>query len=449
MSLLRVLVANRGEIALRILRSCHAHGIDTVLACSTVDRDSLPARTAGRVVCIGPGEVSKSYLNIPALLTTALATGCDALHPGYGFLSESEELAKACEEAGLVFIGPTAEQIFNMGNKLEARKLAVACGLPVLPGSTRVSSVEDALATATTIGLPVMFKAAAGGGGRGMKIVSNLADLPAMFNAASNEARAAFGDDTLYLERYVLNARHVEVQVLGDGSGRVIHLGERDCSVQRRHQKLVEESPAPQLSQALRHRIHSAALDLVGSMNYRSAGTVEFLVDADANEFFFLEMNTRIQVEHPVTEMVTGVDLVAEQLRIAAGKGMSLGQADVRFSGHAIECRINAEDPSRNFFPSPGLITHWQAPQAAHIRLDSHCEAGYRVPPHYDSLLGKLIVHGSTREQALERMQIALKAFEVQGVQTTLEFLVRVVSDEHFASGRVHTRLLERLLPTA
>ncbi len=449
MALQRVLVANRGEIALRIIRSCHALGLETVLAASTVDRDSLPARTAGRVVCIGPGEASKSYLSIPALIATAQGTGCDALHPGYGFLSESEDLAQACADHGIAFIGPTPTQILAMGNKLQARKLAVERGLPILAGSARVASVDDALRAAARVGYPVMLKAAAGGGGRGMKIAEDAAVLPALFTAASNEARAAFGDETLYLERYVRNARHVEVQVLGDGRGHVIHLGERDCSVPRRHQKLVEESPAPHLPQALRASIHAAALALTSSMNYRSAGTVEFLVDADAGEFFFLEMNTRIQVEHPVTEVVTGIDLVEQQLRIAAGEGLRLSQGDVSWRGHAIECRGNAEDPDRNFFPSPGHITTWDAPQGEGIRLDSHCEAGYRVPPHYDSLLGKLIVHGASREDALARMRRALAAFRIEGVRTTVPFLQRVVDDEAFASGRVSTRLLSRLLPGA
>lgn len=449
MSLQRVLVANRGEIALRIIRSCHALGLDTVLAASSIDRESLPARTAGRVVCIGPGEASKSYLSIPALIATAQGTGCDALHPGYGFLSESEDLAQACADHGIAFIGPTPAQILAMGNKLQARKLAVDCGLPILAGSARVASVDEALRAAAQVGYPVMLKAAAGGGGRGMKIAQDDGALPELFTAASNEARAAFGDETLYLERYVRNARHVEVQVLGDGQGRVIHLGERDCSVQRRHQKLVEESPAPNLPQALREAIHAAALALTSSMDYRSAGTVEFLVDADAGEFFFLEMNTRIQVEHPVTEMVTGVDLVEQQLRIAAGEGLRLQQSDVSLRGHSIECRVNAEDPDRNFFPSPGLITTWDVPKGEGIRLDTHCEPGYRVPPHYDSLLGKLIVHGRSRDDALARMRSALAAFHVEGVSTTVPFLRRVIDDEAFATGAVSTRLLSRLLPGA
>jgi acetyl-CoA carboxylase biotin carboxylase subunit len=447
MALQRVLVANRGEIALRIVRSCHALGLDTVLAASSVDRESLPARTAGRVVCIGPGEASKSYLSIPALIATAQGTGCDALHPGYGFLSESEDLAQACADHGIAFIGPTPAQILAMGNKLQARKLAVECGLPILAGSARVASVDEALRAASQVGYPVMLKAAAGGGGRGMKIAQDEGVLPDLFAAASNEARAAFGDETLYLERYVRNARHVEVQVLGDGQGHVIHLGERDCSVQRRHQKLVEESPAPNLPQPLREAIYAAALALTSSMDYRSAGTVEFLVDADAGEFFFLEMNTRIQVEHPVTEMVTGVDLVEQQLRIAAGEGLRLQQADVCLRGHSIECRVNAEDPDRNFFPSPGLITTWDVPQGEGIRLDTHCEPGYRVPPHYDSLLGKLIVHGRSRDDALARMRSALAAFHVGGVRTTVPFLRRVIDDEAFATGAVSTRLLSRLLP--
>lgn len=443
----RVLVANRGEIALRVIRTCHRLGIETVLAVSTADRDGVPARTAGRAVCIGPPEAARSYLHVPSLIAAAQGSHCDALHPGYGFLSESASLASACERSGVRFIGPTPAQMRSMGNKLAARELAARRGLPVLPGSAHVTRLADAQAAAARVGFPVMLKAAAGGGGRGMKIVDDAALLPDAFAAASHEARAAFGDDTLFLERYVRNARHVEVQVLGDGRGRVLHLGERDCSVQRRHQKLIEESPAPNLDDALRGRIFEAALALARALDYRSAGTVEFLVDSDAAAFYFLEMNTRIQVEHPVTEMVTGIDLVEQQLRVAAGAGIAMSQDDIGISGHAIECRINAEDPDRGFMPSPGLITRWEAPQGPFIRLDTHCEAGYRVPPYYDSLLGKLIVHGPTREAACVRMRSALAAFRIEGVATTIPLLARVIAEPRFAAGHVSTTLLGSLHP--
>ncbi|MCP5266959.1 MAG: acetyl-CoA carboxylase biotin carboxylase subunit [Burkholderiaceae bacterium] len=442
----RLLVANRGEIALRIIRSCRRLGIETVLASSSVDRDSLPARRADRTVCIGPGEAARSYLHIPSLIAAATGTGCDAVHPGYGFLAESEAFAQACEDAGLRFVGPTPTQIAAMGNKLRARELAQQCGLPLLPGSARVDSPEDASAAVAQIGFPVMLKAAAGGGGRGMKIVSEPSALAASFVAAAGEARAAFGDPSLYVERYVENARHVEVQVLGDGQGQVVQLGERDCSVQRRHQKLVEEAPAPGLSPTLRDQLRAAAVRLAASMSYRGAGTVEFLVDADREAFYFLEMNTRIQVEHPVTEMVTGIDLVAAQLGVAAHEPLGVEQGALRLEGHAIECRINAEDPAQGFRPSPGLITRWDVPGGPGVRLDSHCESGYRVPPHYDSLLGKLIVHAPTREAAVAGMRAALAEFGIEGVRTTLPFLDRVLADADFAAGRVNTRLVDRLL---
>ncbi|MBL0423418.1 acetyl-CoA carboxylase biotin carboxylase subunit [Ramlibacter sp. AW1] len=445
-SIKRVLVANRGEIALRIIRACEKLGIESVLAVSTVDRDSLPARTATRAVCIGPGEASGSYLNVNALLSAADGRDCDAVHPGYGFLSESQTFAQACEDKGLRFVGPTSKQIGAMGNKLQARALAVRCGIPVLSGTERIASLQEALAEAERVGYPVMFKAAAGGGGRGMKIVPRQEELRSAFVAASNESRSAFGDDTLYLERYVSNARHVEVQILGDGKGHVVHLGDRDCSVQRRHQKLIEEAPAPFLSEELHTRIFAAALKLGREMSYRSAGTVEFLVDADAEAFYFLEMNTRIQVEHPVTEMVTGIDLVEQQLRIAAGEGLQLDQADITCRGHSIECRINAEDPDRGFAPSPGVLLRWEPPAGAHIRLDSHCTTGYKVPPHYDSLLGKLIVTSDTRDSALDLMGQALAGFAVEGIHTTIPFLRRVVGDERFSGGQINTRLLDALL---
>ena len=442
----RVLIANRGEIALRIIHAAQALGIETVLATSQADRDSLPVRMADRALCIGPAQSSESYLKIDALLTAALESGCDALHPGYGFLAESEQLAEACAKEGIIFVGPTPDQILRMGNKLEARALARQAGVPMLPGSEKVNDFEQAMTIADGIGYPVMLKAAAGGGGRGMKIVPRREDMQRLFAAASGESRAAFGDDTLYLERYISNARHVEVQILGDSHGHVIHLGERDCSLQRRHQKVVEESPAPLLPEALRQSIRDAALKLGRGIAYQNAGTVEFIVDGDIGEFYFLEMNTRIQVEHPVSEMVSGIDLVQEQFRVAAGEALRFTQEDVVLRGHAIECRINAEVPSEGFRPSPGLITVWQPPQGPNIRLDSHCYAGYRVPIYYDSMLAKLIVYGSDRNEAIQRMRSALARFQVEGIGTTLPFLRYAMAQEDFVAGRVNTALVEKMI---
>ncbi len=445
-TLRRVLVANRGEIAVRILRACDALGLETVLAVSEADRDSLPARMAGRTVCIGPAQAGRSYLDRRALVAAAVGTGADALHPGYGFLAESSELAALCATHGVTFVGPTPEQILRMGNKLQARALARQHGLPILPGSERVADAGEAVRLAAEVGLPVILKAAAGGGGRGMKVVTEPEAVGQAFVAASAEARSAFGDDTLYLERFIADARHVEVQVLGDGTGHVIHLGERDCSLQRRHQKLVEEAPAPLLSAALRGRICDAAVTLSRAMDYRSAGTVEFIVDAAREEFFFLEMNTRIQVEHPVTEAITGVDLVQQQLRIAGGEALRLTQADIVPRGHAIECRITAERPEEGFRPDPGTIRVWQPPSGPGIRVDTHCYAGYAVPIYYDSLLAKLIVWGEDRDGACRMMEQALGRFGVEGVGTTVDFLRHVVAGPAFREGRVHTRLLDTLV---
>jgi acetyl-CoA carboxylase, biotin carboxylase subunit len=442
----RVLVANRGEIALRIIRACEDLGIETVLAMSDADRNSLPARVATHCVCIGPASGLESYLNVKAVVTAALATGADALHPGYGFLAESEELAAACEKAGIVFIGPTADQIRDMGNKLQARALARKFEVPVLPGSEHVHSSDEAVAVARRIGLPVMMKAAAGGGGRGMKIVTDLKDMPGLFGSASAEARAAFGDDTLYLERYLPNARHIEVQVIGDRYGNAVHLGERDCSLQRRHQKLVEESPAPGIAASLRNTICEAALRIAKGMRYENAGTVEFIVDQDTGTFYFLEMNTRIQVEHPVSELVTGIDIVQEQIHIASGGKLGFTQDEVVFRGHAIECRINAESPHLGFRPSPGTLSEWSPPQGPNIRVDSHCFPGYTVPPFYDSLLAKLIVYGRNRKEAVRRMRSAMERFTVKGVDTTLPFLKHVFDQGEFSDGRVNTALVEKLV---
>ncbi len=447
MSVTRVLVANRGEIAVRIIRACQGLGIDTVLAASQADLDSLGARLAGRTVCIGPASANRSYLDARLLVNTALVTGCDALHPGYGFLAESAELSQLCADHGVTFVGPRPDQIAQMGNKIRARALAADLGLPTLSGSTNVDSPREAVAIARRVGLPMMIKAAAGGGGRGMKIVQNESDMATMFAAASNEARAAFGDGTLYLERYIADARHVEVQILADRHGNVVHLGERDCSLQRRHQKLVEEAPAPNLSESLCQQIREAGVALAKGFGYENAGTVEFIVDQASQTFHFLEMNTRIQVEHPVTEMITGIDLVQEQLRVARGETLRFRQADVQFRGHAIECRINAEQVEQNFRPSPGLITEWEAPAGPNIRLDSHCHAGYRVPIHYDSMLGKLIVYGIDRAEARERMSRALEGFRIAGVATTIRLQHFLVNQPRFIAGQVNTRLVEEVLP--
>ncbi|MCK9988459.1 MAG: acetyl-CoA carboxylase, biotin carboxylase subunit [Azoarcus sp.] len=447
MPVTRVLVANRGEIAVRIIRACQGLGIDTVLAASEPDRNGLGARIAGRMVCIGPASASQSYLNPRLVVNAALATGCDALHPGYGFLAESAELAQLCADHEVTFVGPQPVQIAQMGNKIRARTLADTLGLPTLSGSSKVATPEEAVEVARRLGVPMMIKAAAGGGGRGMKIVQRVEDMAGMFVAAANEARAAFGDDTLYLERYIANARHIEVQVLGDKHGNVIHLGERDCSLQRRHQKLLEEAPAPNLPVELRQKIRDAGVALAKGFGYENAGTVEFIVDQDAQAFYFLEMNTRIQVEHPVTEMITGIDLVQEQLRVARGEKLRFAQSDVHFRGHAIECRINAEHVEQDFRPSPGLITEWSSPEGPNIRLDSHCHAGYKVPIFYDSMIGKLIVYGTDRAEAVARMSRALELFKVSGVATTIGFQHFLVNQPRFASGEVNTKLVEAILP--
>jgi len=450
-SISRVLIANRGEIAVRIIRAADALGIETVLAVSDADRDALPARMAGRAICIGPAPAPASYLNVGAVVTAALAAEADAIHPGYGFLAEAPDLAAACAENGIKLVGPSADHMRQMGHKIEARTLAAEAGVPTLPGSEKVGSAKEAEDIVSRIGLPVMLKAASGGGGRGMKIVTDTAGLADVFAAASAEARAAFGDDTLYLERYIANARHIEVQVLGDSRGNVIHLGERDCSLQRRHQKVIEEAPAPAVSEQFRADIREAAVTLARNIGYENAGTVEFIVDQDEGEFYFLEMNTRIQVEHPVSEMITGVDLVREQFRIAGGAALEFAQSDVTFQGHAIECRINAEIPLEEFRPDPGLITAWQPPEGSpggpDIRLDSHCYAGYHVPMFYDSMLAKLIVTGPDRASALAGMRDALDRFVIEGIGTTLPFLRFAIADPDFASGRVNTSLVDRLIP--
>lgn len=445
MKFARVLVANRGEIAVRIVRACQAIGIETVVATSEADRDSLAARIADRAFCVGPASAAESYLDPAKMVGAAVVTGCDCLHPGYGFLAESPELAKLCAENDIVFVGPSPDHILQMGNKILSRKIAEDCDVPTLPGSKPVSDADEALSVAKEIGLPVMIKAASGGGGRGMKIVDDIDALGAQIEVAASEAGAAFGDSTVYLEKYIGNARHIEVQVLGDSHGNIVHLGERDCSLQRRHQKMVEEAPAPGIPEDLRDRIRDAAVTLARAVKYESAGTVEFILDVDSGEFYFLEMNTRIQVEHPVTEMITGEDLVEEQFRIAAGEKIRFSQADISFRGHAIECRINAERPEAGFMPSPGEITDWRPPIAPYIRLESHCFQNYRVPVNYDSMIAKLVVYGRDRPQAIQRMKHALSQFVIGGIETTVEFQHRLISSSNFIDGRMNTRFVDEI----
>jgi len=439
----KILIANRGEIALRVIRACREMGIPTVSVYSEPDRDSLHVRFSDEDVCIGPSTSRESYLNIPRIIAAAEITGADAIHPGYGFLAENAEFAEICERSGFTFIGPSAEHIRKMGNKAEARRTMEDAGVPVVPGTEgKVEDPDEALAAAREIGFPVMIKAAAGGGGKGMRIAGSEEEFGKSFSMARSEAGAAFDDPSVYLEKLVEKPRHVEIQVVGDRHGNVVHLGERDCSIQRRHQKLVEEAPSPVVDEDLRARMGEAAIRGSEAIGYHNAGTVEFLVGADRN-FYFMEMNTRIQVEHPVTEWLTGVDLVREQIRVAAGEELSV-QAPPEMEGHAIECRINAEDPEHDFRPAPGDITAFHQPGGLGVRVDTHVYAGYRVPPHYDSLLGKLIVHADTRDEALARVYNALDEFVVEGIPTTIPFLKRIVSHSEFRHGGVDTGFLQR-----
>jgi acetyl-CoA carboxylase, biotin carboxylase subunit len=437
----RMLIANRGEIAVRVIRTCRRLGIETVLAVSEADADSVPAKMADQTILLGPGGVADTYLSVAAIVGAAVAAKADAIHPGYGFLAENPELALACEAAGIILAGPGAEVLEAAGDKLAARAHAVAAGLPVLPGGP--VGTGDAGALAERIGYPVLVKAAGGGGGRGLRVVREPGELAAAVTLASAEAQAAFGDPRVYLERYISPARHVEVQLLGDGRN-VIHLGDRDCSVQRRYQKLVEEAPAPLLGETLRVSMRVAAVALGLHLKYQGLGTVEFLVDPQRATFYFLELNARIQVEHPVTEAITGLDLVAEQIAVAEGRGLRLSQAGVGFSGHAIECRINAEDPAADFRPSPGTVTRVVFPAGPGIRVDTHIQTGSAVPPQYDSLLAKLVVSGADRAQALARLRGALARCQVAGVATTVPLLSTMVDDPAMAAGGVDTAWLEQ-----
>ena len=439
----RVLIANRGEIAVRIIKACEESDMETVLVVSEADKDSLAARLADKVVCIGPPQVNQSYLNIPMILATALGAGVDAIHPGYGFLAENPELPAACERNGIIFIGPRSETMRQLGDKIRARNLATKCNVPINEGSQGLSSYKEVEAKAQEIGYPLLFKASAGGGGRGMRIVMEPQNLKSAFDMATNEAQQAFGDPTLFVERYVQNARHVEVQILGDDFGRVVHLGQRDCSSQRRYQKVIEEAQPVGLPVELTEKISEAAVALARGINYNNAGTVEFLVDMDRNQFYFMEVNTRIQVEHPVTEQVTGVDLVKEQLRIAFGHPLSMNQSEIHFKGHAIECRVTAEDTKDDFMPTPGRITRFVVPQGDHVRVDTHCHQGYTISPFYDSLIAKVIATGKDRDEALENLKKALSTFEIEGVKSNLLFLQFLIDRPEFADAKINVKWIE------
>lgn len=439
----RVLIANRGEIAVRVIRACNELGIETVQAYSEADADSLAVKLADSSVCIGRARSTESYLNAAFLVSAALGRKADAVHPGYGFLSENAGFAEMCEQQGLIFIGPRAGVIRKMGDKAMARRLAQEAGVEATPGSAgNVSGVEEAQTVSDKIGYPVILKASAGGGGRGMRIVSERKDLRDAFQEAAREAKGAFGDDSIYVEKYLTRIRHIEVQVLADDVN-VLHFGERDCSIQRRNQKLVEESPSPALTDELRAKLGEAALRLCRHVGYTNAGTIEFILDEETGQFYFMEMNTRIQVEHPVTEMVTGVDLVKSQLRIAGGEPLGIAQEHIRMNGHAMECRINAEDFENGFTPCPGLITDYHSPGGPGVRVDSHLYSGYTVPPYYDSLLAKVICWGQTRDEALARMQRALGELVIDGVKTTAGFHRLLLQHEQFRKGHFHTRYVE------
>lgn len=440
----KILIANRGEIAVRIIRACKELNIRTVAIYSDIERDSMHVRLADEAVCIGPAESSLSYLNIPAILSAAEITDAEAIHPGYGFLAENPYFAEACATSGITFIGPTSENIRLGGDKAKARQLMKRKGVPIVPGSDGpVNSEEIALKVAKKIGFPVLLKASAGGGGKGMRVVTEEKDLEQAFYLAQREALASFGNSELYVEKYLPEIRHIEVQIMADNKGNVIHLGERDCSIQRRHQKLIEESPSPFASEKFRKRIGELAIKAAKAMKYRNIGTIEFIVDPEGN-IYFMEVNTRVQVEHPVTEVVTGIDIIKEQIKLAAGYPLELKQNRIRPSGHAIECRINAEDPEK-FIPSPGKITFLYQPGGPGVRVDTAAYTGWTVPPHYDSLIAKLIVHGRDRTEAIEKMRRALDEFIIEGIKTTIPFHKKVFSNEDFIKGEFNTQFLERL----
>ena len=440
----KILIANRGEIALRVIRACRELDIETVTVFSEGDREALHVKAADEAICIGPVASAKSYLNIPNIISAAELTGADAIHPGYGFLSENARFAEICESCDIAFIGPTPKIIESMGDKAMARKTMIECGIPVVPGSKDIiKDVEAAGVVAEEIGYPVLIKASAGGGGKGMRVAQNAKELRKSIQAAQNEAQASFGNSEVYLEKYVEEPRHIEFQILGDKYGNIVHLGERDCSLQRRHQKLLEESPSSALTPELRAEMGEMAVKAAKSVNYSSAGTIEFLLDRHG-KFYFIEMNTRIQVEHTVTELVTGLDLVKEQIRIAAGERLGFTQEDVQIRGWAIECRINAEDPDKNFMPSPGMIKTYHVPGGPGVRVDSAAYQGYTVPPYYDSMVGKLCVWGATRPEAIARMKRALEEFVIEGIHTTIPFHLKVLDNAFYRRGEVYTNFIQR-----
>jgi acetyl-CoA carboxylase biotin carboxylase subunit len=444
MKIQKLLIANRGEIALRIHRACHEIGIKTVAVHSTADSDAMHVRLADETVCIGPPPASESYLNIPNIISAAEIVHADAIHPGYGFLSENAQFAEIVESHNIIWVGPKPEHIRLMGDKIEAKRTAAKLGLPLVPGSEGpIRTVKEAKKLAEGIGYPVLIKAASGGGGRGMKVVPSEDQLESLMSQAAAEARSAFGDDTVYMERYLADPRHIEFQVFGDGKGGAIHLGERDCSLQRRHQKVLEEAPSPALTAEERQRMGEVVRKAMSEMGYRGAGTIEFLYEN--GNFYFIEMNTRLQVEHPVTEMISDLDLVREQIRVAGGEGLTCRQEDVELHGHAIECRINAEDPE-TFAPSPGLVKNYVAPGGMHVRVDSGLYTGYRVPPYYDSMIGKLIVYGRTRDECIMRLRRALEEYVVEGMKTTIPLHQRIVRDPEFLAGDYTIKWLEQWL---
>lgn len=445
MSLKRILVANRGEIALRVIRAAREIGLETVLAVSSADSESQAAKEADRTVVIGPAPARSSYLNEKLIVHLALSSGCDGLHPGYGFLSERASFAELCENNGITFVGPKADTIRLVGDKLGARELANSSGVPMVPGSKKINSTDEAVQVANEIGYPVITKASAGGGGRGMVVANNQKELEESFDKASHEAREAFGDGTLYLEKYIKKARHVEVQVLGDGEGNIICFGERDCSLQRRYQKMVEEAPATVLSTENRKKLHSAAVELLSPINYRNAGTVEFLYDEDTEQFYFIEVNARIQVEHPVSEKICNVNLVRAQLELASGQTNKIKQDEIRPTGHAIEVRIIAENPLNNFMPSPGRITEWEAPVGENVRVDTAVSEGVLVTPYYDSMIAKLIVYGCDRQEAVSLLSQSLENFHVGGIHTNIALLRSMIAHEDFQNNKIDTRWAERV----
>jgi acetyl-CoA carboxylase biotin carboxylase subunit len=441
----KILIANRGEIALRVIRTCKELGIKTVAVYSSPDENSLHVRFADEHICIGPADSSLSYRNIPNILSAAEITGAEAIHPGYGFLAENAHFAEVCESVGIKFIGPSPESISLMGDKARARDVMKKKGIPVMPGSGGVVTKEDeALEIAGKIGYPVIIKASAGGGGRGMRVVNKAEDLVSAYNIAQGEAAAAFGDGGVYIEKYFLEPRHIEVQIMGDNKGHILYLGERDCSIQRRHQKLIEESPSPVIDEVLRREMCNMAVEVAREVNYKNAGTVEFLLDKDHN-FYFMEMNTRIQVEYSVTEMVTGIDMIREQIRIAAGRSMEFKQRDIKMKGHSIECRVNAECPE-TFTPCPGTITTYHSPGGLGVRVDSAAYNNYTVPPFYDSMIAKLIVYGDNRDEAISRMRMALDEYIIEGLKTTIPLYKKIFADPIFQKGKFSTNYLEKFL---